>query len=249
MHLEGTAEQKLELLQALMRAQAEFPPIAKTKSAYNYKYAPLPEIHEKIRPILVKHDLAVFHPMSRLDGHQTVNTLVVHKSGGWLLSDGLTIPENIKIQDQGSYVTYISRYGYCATLGITSQDEDDTVLAAKSPRQKAATSPRRDGVAQTGRATLASTVAPSSFPAPVPSVDSGSIPDPSLPTKQERTAYVVKLNDYRKHITDDALQAYLLKRSGATEVRLIKKAQWDAILQELDKALDFGPDVLKAQVS
>src|SRR5437899_1578121 len=75
MQVAGTPEQITALYSAIIMAQMEFPSIAKTKEAYNYKYAPLPEIHEKIRPILSKHSLAVFHPIIRTqDGKQSIGT-------------------------------------------------------------------------------------------------------------------------------------------------------------------------------
>lgn len=234
MEAAGTPEQITALYGALILAQAEFPPIAKTKQAYNYKYAPLSEIHEKIRPILSRHHLAVFHPLVRKDGKTAVGTTLIHDGGGRLSCDGISISETLKIQEQGGYVTYGSRYGYCAMLGLTSEDEDENLLGQKSPRSSPKT-PRRDGVAQDGRVPL---VRPSS---PVASSgDSGSSPDPSLPTKQERLDYVAKLGLYRKQVTDDALQAFLLRESGASEVRLIAKKDWITILAKLDAALATG---------
>lgn len=237
MYTTGTPEQVATLFAALILAQADFPPIPKTKTvksgSYSYNYAPLPEIHEKIRPILKTHGLAVFHPIQRVDGKSCIGTTVIHRLGGSITCDGLGIPDGIKMQEQGGHVTYGSRYGYCSMLGITSQDDDD--LAAKSSRQRKS---GNGGVAQDGRAPLTSS-----------SGDSGSIPDPSLPTKTERATYVGKLNAYREHVTDSELQAYLLKRSGAAEVRLIKTTQWEQILKELDGALSLGTQVLKAQVN
>jgi|HubBroStandDraft_1064217.scaffolds.fasta_scaffold60367_3 hypothetical protein len=233
MHVEGTAGQTAALFDALRKAQAEFPVIPKTKAAYNYKYAPMDEIEEKIRPVLIKHELAVFHPLNHVNGKQAVGTLIVHVEGGRFWCDGLIIQEGIKITDQGSHITYGRRYGYCAMLGITSQDEDDTVIAAKSPRRS--TTSRRDGVAQDGRAPAAGTTVPTS-----PRGDFGSIPDPSLPTKTERTQYVAKLGQYRKQVTDEALQRFLLRESGASEVRLIAKKDWIRLLAILDEALSQG---------
>lgn len=253
----GTPEQIAALYAALGQAQAEFPKIEKTKSAYNYKYAPMDEIEEKIRPILVKHGLTVLHPIDHVNGKQAVGTLVTHVLGGRIACDGLIIQEGIKMQDQGGHVTYGRRYGYCAMLGITSQDDDDAAVSssgAKSPRRGAASStPRRDAVAQpVGRAPLAAARAAT----PVqPSGDSGSSPDPSLPlptketrlayvpslpTKEERLAYVGQLSKYRKQVTDDALRGFLLRESGAPETRLIEKRDWIRMLAQLDEALAKG---------
>jgi hypothetical protein len=229
METAGTPEQITALYQSLIAAQAEFPPIPKTKQAYNYKYAPLSEIHEKIRPILIRHGLAVFHPLIRKDGKPAVGTTIIHKSGGRISCDGLPVPETLKIQEQGGHVTYGSRYGYSAMLGLTTEDEDETLLAQKSPRTRP---PRPGGATQV--------VAQVPAARPGPSADSGSTPDPSLPTKQERLDYVNKLGLYRKQVTDDALQNFLLRESGAAEVRLIKKKDWLTILTQLDSALATG---------
>jgi hypothetical protein len=231
MHEAGTPEQITALYAALSLAQAEFPKIEKTKSAYNYKYAPMDEIELKIRPVLIKHGLAVFHPINHVveSGKQAVGALIVHALGGRFWCDGLTIQEGIKPQDQGGHITYGRRYVYCAMLGITSQDDDESALA-KNPRRL--TTPRRDGVAQVGRA-------PGS-PLVQATGDSGSIPDPSLPTKQERIEYVARLGNYRKQVTDEALRAFLLRESGAPETRLIAKKDWLRLLTRLDDALAKG---------
>jgi hypothetical protein len=235
MHEAGTPEQITALYAALSLAQAEFPKIEKTKSAYNYKYAPMDEIELKIRPVLIKHGLAVFHPINHVgeSGKQAVGALIVHALGGRFWCDGLIIQESAKPQDQGGHITYGRRYVYCSMLGITSQDDDESVLA-KSPRRSTVT--RRDGVAQDGRAPIAGR---SSVP-PAPVGDSGSIPDPSLPTKQERIEYVARLGNYRKQVTDDALRAFLLRESGASETRLIAKKDWLKLLTQLDDALAKG---------
>ena len=242
MHFEGIPEQVTALMAALVAAQAEFPAIPKTKTAgagsFSYKYAPLVEIQEKIRPILAKHDLAVIHPLERIDGKQIITTLILHKGGGRAACAGLTVPESLKIQEQGSYITYGSRYGYSSVLGIASEDENENHLG-RGPRPKP---PRQDGVAQDGRAPL---VAPKSR-----SGDSGSIPDPSLPTKQDRASYRSRLNEYRAHVEDDALEQFLLRASGASEVRLVTKAQWKKLLTDLDAALlKGGPSGLQKLVA
>jgi hypothetical protein len=214
MEMVGTPEQITALYGALLKAQAEYPPIPKTKQAYNYKYAPLYEIHEKIRPVLLKHDLAVFHHVDRKDGKQVVGTSLVHILGGRLSCDGLAVPEGIKITEQGGYVTYSSRYGYCAMLGLTSEDEDEERLTQKAAAMR---KPKREAV------------------------ETPSILDPSLPTKLERAEFVNRLGFYRKQVNDDALvERYLLRESGATEVRLIPQKQWVRILSNLAKAHSEG---------
>jgi hypothetical protein len=227
MHLEGSPAQTAELIKALIEAQAEFPPIPRTKTAYNYKYAPLDKIHEIIRPILAKHGLAVVHPIVRVDGKQTITTTILHAGGGRMSCDGLTVLDNIKMQEQGGQITYGSRYGYCSMLGISSEDDDENRLAAaRSPRRQS----RQDGVAQDGRA-------PVPAPPPGPTGDSSSIPDPSLPSLSHRKHYAERLKNYLSSgLTAEALQAYVLRESGATESRFIKTSQWLEILAKLDDA-------------
>jgi hypothetical protein len=232
MHFEGNADQINLLLAALVAAQAEFPAIAKTKTAgagsFSYKYAPLAEIQDKIRPILARHDLAVIHPLIRLDGKQTVATMLIHKGGGRMIAYGLAVPDQLKVQEQGALITYGSRYGYSSMLGISSEEDDEDRLG-KSPRPKSS---------QPGKALLA------------PNGASPSLPDPALPTKAERLDYRKKLNEYRLHLEDDALAAFLLRASGASEVRLITKAQWNKLLAALDAALvEKGPAGLKNLVA
>jgi hypothetical protein len=234
MTVQGSEQQIIDLFKALIKAQSEFPKIVKTKNAYNYKYAPLDEIIDQVGPILHKHGLAVINPIDeRGDGKQSVGTMLLHDQGGYIFCSGLTVSEVIKMQEQGGQVTYGRRYGYCGILGITSQDDDDAAVSSKSPR-RASNAPRRDGVAQDGIAPLVA--AKVATPAQS-SGDSGSSPDPSLPNKAERIEIASKLTKYRQHVSDDLLEEYLLKASGAKEVRLIKKEQWKVLLEVLEKAI------------
>jgi ERF superfamily len=225
MQVHGNEQQTVALFNALIAAQAEFPAIPKTKSAYNYKYAPLPEIHTLIRPILIKHGLAVLHPITTNAEFKTcVGTVVIHKDGGSLASEGLIIPE-LKAQEQGSFVTYGNRYGYCSMLGLTSQDDDDAAMAS----------------GKTQRRGNARAVAPIAAAKPV---------DPDMPSAEERQEYKKKIDIFKQHVSKEDLQGYLLAQSGASEVRFMTRAQWNSALARLDHMLTTsGPDSLNQLVT
>lgn len=228
MQVEGTPEQATALFNALREAQAEFPPIPKSKSAYNYKYAPLADIHALTRLILVRHGLFVFHPIDRCEGKQSVGTVIAHKDGGRVSCQGFIVPETAKTQEQGGVVTYGSRYGYCSMLGITSQDDDDAQLAAaKGPRGNA----RRGVVVQSVERRDGG--------------DPGAIPGDPLPTLQERKGYAQKIAAYKQYVELSDLEAYLLSQTGAPEAKQITKRQWEEITVRLDAALYLGPGELK----
>jgi len=70
------------LAKALVAAQAEFPPIerskdvrvqTKTGGSYSFSYAPLDAILNSVRPVLTKHGLAVSQLLGHIDGVELVS--------------------------------------------------------------------------------------------------------------------------------------------------------------------------------
>src|SRR5262245_30184505 len=96
-----------KLAAALAKAQAEFQPVAKNKTAkvrmksggeYQYRYADLADVLKMALPILARHEIAFTQPLRRSDGRLAVTTVLSHASGEFQQSDGISIPENLSPQ-------------------------------------------------------------------------------------------------------------------------------------------------------
>jgi hypothetical protein len=142
-----------EIWAAVVDAQAEYTPVPKNKTAtvkgrsktgseyeYEYKYADLADVLGMALPVLTKHGLALLQPHVLVEGKLRVCTLLVHRSGQWLLSYGLALPENLMPQEFGSLSTYWRRYDGSTTLGIAA-DEDVDAQGGTNPRKPVAPRP------------------------------------------------------------------------------------------------------------
>lgn len=124
--------------QAFLALQQDLPVIPKTKSGFNFVYAPYETVWAHVAPILKKHGFYIAHE-SRVDhdrGIATVFTsLVLAKTGGRITSEQ---PYDINASDQnrGKSLTYGKRYNTVLLLGLSIEGEPDTDDAApKGSRQ------------------------------------------------------------------------------------------------------------------
>lgn len=98
----------------------------KTGGQYNYKYAPLDEILNLVRPILSKNSLSVVQAPSGSGNDIIITTILLHSSGEWIEFPQLSLKaDNATPQAAGSAITYGRRYALSAVLGIASEDDDD----------------------------------------------------------------------------------------------------------------------------
>ncbi len=146
----NTSPETAELAAALAAAQAELPVVAKrhvarvpTRSGgeYTYKYADLEDVVSASRPVLAKHGLAVMQMTGFAEGHDTLTTRVMHRSGQWAESTMRLLLATESPQAQGSALTYARRYAWCAALGIVAEEDDDAqvaeTVAASMPKGRA----------------------------------------------------------------------------------------------------------------
>jgi hypothetical protein len=113
-----------ELVTALAQARSLFPPIARNKTvavksdrgAYTFSYATLDEILDRITPVLGAHGLALLCGVAAEDGVVRVTTRLAHRSGQWI-EDTIAVPRPAKLQELGSCITYLKRYGASAARG------------------------------------------------------------------------------------------------------------------------------------
>lgn len=131
------------LIEALVRARAEFPPIPKdsTNPHFKNRFASLDSVLGAIVPVLAKHGLVVVQPVRG----QAVETTIWHTCGEAITSS-YPLPEQSDPQKLGAAVTYARRYSLCALLGITADEDDDGNAAsgaskARKDRQRAQEGP------------------------------------------------------------------------------------------------------------
>jgi len=118
-----------ELIKALLKVQQELPVISKDTKAYNYKYAPLEVIWEKVQPILSKNGFVVTHEV----GIGGVKTIASHEHGE--KSSFFEFSTDLKPQDQGSAITYGKRYNLVALFNIQLENEDDDGKTAQDAKK------------------------------------------------------------------------------------------------------------------
>lgn len=98
----------------------------KTGSTYSYRYAPLDEVLNIIRPLLSKNGLSVLQSPINESGAISLTTTLLHNSGEWLEYPPLKLKAEADTpQGIGSAITYARRYTLSSILGMSSEDDND----------------------------------------------------------------------------------------------------------------------------
>lgn len=93
---------------------------------FSYKYAPLDEILNLVRPLLSENGLSIIQAPMSSEGNVSVSTILLHDSGEYIELEPITLKmDKITAQGAGSAITYARRYALSAVLGIASEDDDD----------------------------------------------------------------------------------------------------------------------------
>lgn len=144
-----------KLAEALSKAQAEIKNAAKDKNNpfFESTYADLASVWDACREPLTKNGLSVTQPLSvDANGKPILNTLLLHVSGEWILSQVPVIAVKQDPQAYGSAITYFRRFSLSTIVGVApaekptqddvSDDDDDGNSA--SGRAMPPSDPRRD---------------------------------------------------------------------------------------------------------
>ena len=127
---------------ALSKVQGTVGLIPKSKTAtvpmksggqFKYSYADLANIWEAIRKSLMENEIAVTQLFSMQENRGYMTTILMHSSGEWIKSV-LEIGSHEKIQELGSEITYLRRYGLSSILGIAADEDEDGQAANTSKR-------------------------------------------------------------------------------------------------------------------
>lgn len=118
-----------ELYSALMKAQQEFPPITKNKTAkagsFSYSYADLEHVVKGVTPVLHRNGLLLVQSGGTDGGLQGLATELVHAETGQAIDSFFALPKSEDAQDIGGSITFFRRYAICALLGIVTEDDND----------------------------------------------------------------------------------------------------------------------------
>ncbi|MGI6405521.1 MAG: ERF family protein [Syntrophaceticus sp.] len=128
-----TSSENKNIINALISFQKEInnPKVTAVNPYYSSKYVPLSCLLDHVKPLLVKHGLAVMQIPGGDGKTVSVTTLILHTSGEWLEADPLVLPlAKPDPQGAGSAITYARRYALSAVLGIASDDDDDANIAS-----------------------------------------------------------------------------------------------------------------------
>lgn len=125
--------------------------LQKTKSAHQYKYAPLDDIMEVVTPLLFKHRLLITHQTTsnEVEGEHVVTKLIDLDSDQSLESKtqiqyGIKIGSMNPVMVIGAQITYIRRYHVVTLLNLTTEEDTDvnpTSSASSSINGKVQTGP------------------------------------------------------------------------------------------------------------
>lgn len=135
-----TAPVGAEFITALSQLQAKLTPAPKTKTNPHLKnkYADLDDCWATARPLLAEFGFAVYQAPEAVGKSVKVTTWLMHKSGQMVSSALELEARDAGPQSIGAAITYARRYGFCAALGMTSDEDDDgNSNASKKGAEKA----------------------------------------------------------------------------------------------------------------
>lgn len=129
--------------QSFLQAQKELSNLKPEKEGYGYKYVPLSDLTNSIKPILNSHDLMFIQTVSESEKGVSIATRIIHISGQFIEDSFSLPPTTIKnvneVQALGSSITYGRRYALSSMCGIASdEDIDGTGDTPKTPIEKKA---------------------------------------------------------------------------------------------------------------
>jgi len=144
---------------ALIAAQKDIGKIVKDKQAgggsRTYLYADLPTVLDAIEPALHNNGLVVLQPLTNLNGHPAVQTILIHAKTGEQIEGVVPVScaDMTDPQKVGGAITYNRRYALLAILCQATEQDDDaqhartpsatgTIKPAARPNSPTASLPR-----------------------------------------------------------------------------------------------------------
>lgn len=129
-----------KLAEAMAKAQSEYLPLIKNcvNPYFKSEYADLSACIDATKPALKNNNLAIIQATKIIDGHNALETKLIHSSGEWISGEYLLSPVKNDPQSLGSSMTYARRYTLCGILNISADPDDDANVAQGIIQQKSA---------------------------------------------------------------------------------------------------------------
>ena len=123
---------KRDFIEALVKAQLEFKPVAKsaTNPFFKSSYAPYEEVWSSVGRPLNSNGFAVLHQTKIEDGNFIIITRLIHVSGHEEYSEHQIPNSTTNMQDKGKAETYGKRYNLVALTAVPVGGDDDDGNAA-----------------------------------------------------------------------------------------------------------------------
>lgn len=127
-----------EIAEAIVKAQTAIKAPTKNREVevkmraggkYKFRYATLDSVIEHVRKPLTENDLWFIQTAASRDSVAVMETMLIHKSGQWIMGEQPLRIDGQGNQEIGSAVTYAKRYGLCAMLGLAADEDDDANAA------------------------------------------------------------------------------------------------------------------------
>ena len=120
------------IIDALSKAQSEFPILEQDKSGYNYQYLTLPAILNHIRPILAQNGVSIVQgsevvmigdmPFVQVETRLLCKDESIENVLNFPLGDA---PKGMsEIQYMGSILSYLRRYSLLGMLGVAGAEKE-----------------------------------------------------------------------------------------------------------------------------
>ena len=149
----NTSQEVKNIYSAIIKARPEIVPVAKNKSARNYKYATLDSLIELLSLVLPKYELGWVQTLSTQEGKPVLITRIIHTSGEWI-EDGMVMPQTKlagganESQELGASITYFKRYALSAMFGIATDEDTDGIAETRERKQQVRANARATSQAQ-----------------------------------------------------------------------------------------------------
>ena len=102
-------------------------------TAFNYKYATLTQIQEKLSSVLEQQEIVVVHYVRDWQMHTEIRDIEKPEE---LVRSSIQMAEWTKPQDKGSEVTYYRRYNLLSLLDLEIETDDDWKKAQDSKKEE-----------------------------------------------------------------------------------------------------------------
>lgn len=100
-----------------------------------YNYFNIEKMIDLLVPELEKLHLAVFQPLTSVQGRPAIRTIIVDLENDKTFEDVYPLPDNVDSQKQGGAVTYFRRYCLLSLLFLETEEDADSQSYNQKIRQ------------------------------------------------------------------------------------------------------------------